>query len=185
MRVFSYFLTVYIQYSIPFTSFYLALKILLILLAKVTRSLLILFEWLSENSVGICNRQEKRNSSERPGELARFSDTSSSIRIIGPWFPFLLGGIIRKRITIRAKEEPKSGGSGVAAPSRYMHLFNTGRAILLGRKSATRNGWANFLFRNASGHALSEYPFIMHIHTYICGTYAKASHQRESMNMRA
>lgn len=24
--------------------------------------------------------------------MARFSDTSSSIRIIGPWFPFLLGG---------------------------------------------------------------------------------------------
>lgn len=37
----------------------------------------------------------KRNETvvrERPGELARFSDTSSSIRIIGPWFPFLLGG---------------------------------------------------------------------------------------------
>lgn len=64
-----------------------------------------------------------------------------------------------------------------------MHLFNAGRAIPPGRKSATRNGWANFLFRNASGHALSGYPFIMHIHTYICGTYD--SHERESVNARA
>lgn len=58
----------------------------------------------------------------------------------------------------------------VYVPSRYMHLFNAGRAIPPGRKSATRNGWANFLFRNALGpRTVGISSYYMHIHTYICG----------------
>lgn len=63
-------------------------------------------------------------------------------------------------------------------PSRYMHLFNAVRAIPLGRKSVTRNGWANFLFRSASGlycipilyiyiYFYTIYVYYISIYTYI------------------
>lgn len=48
-------------------------------------------------------------------------------------------------------------------PSRYMHLFNAARAIPLGRKSVTRNGWANFLFHSAPGLAPPLYSYIIHL----------------------
>lgn len=55
-----------------------------------------------------------------------------------------------------------------AMPSRYMHLFNVVQAIPLGRKSVTRNGWANFLFRSAAGLApLLLYSYTIHPHAYL------------------
>jgi len=86
------------------------------------------------------NRENWRGSAIR---LHRFESLTSGFR-------FSYEGIIRGRDYYPSERgESKSGGNGVVAPSRYMHLFNAGRAISLGGKSAMRNGWANFLFRGA------------------------------------
>jgi hypothetical protein len=91
-----------------------------------------------------------------------------------PGFPLLLGGHCTRRGSLypgRRVRRERSNRARARVSSRYMHLFKARRAIPPGTKSATRNGWANFLFRSASGHATRHIgisSYYMHIHTFIC-----------------
>lgn len=68
----------------------------------------------------------------------------------------------------------RRSGLKYGVPSRYMHLFNAVRAIPLGRKSVTRNGWANFLFRSAPGLVPLLYSYTIHQRACISNIYRRA-----------
>lgn len=92
-------------------------------------------------------------------------------------FRFSSGGHCTRRGSLyptRTVRQERSNRARASAPSRGGHAFiqRAPGNPAPGRKSATRNGWANFLFRSASGHAprhigMPSYYMHIHIHTHI------------------
>lgn len=149
-------------------------------------------EWLSENPVGICNRQEERNSNgrERPRELARqkryvFIDSNHwPLVSASPRGRVLYaGGLLPKRKKSRS-QEGVWGCACVCMCLRDTCIYSTraGQSRPAGKVLREMDG-PIFYFATPSGHAPSGYPHIICIYTHIFAASCE-SHGCRSVNAR-
>lgn len=126
----------------------------------------------------------KRVGAVRKIRLHRFESLASGFRSL------LREYYTREDYYSRERRSPRVRRGRWRLRFRDTCIYSTrNRAIPHGGKSATRNGWANFLFRSASGatHTLKEYPYIMHVYTsgihiqiHTCTARAMSLHVSES-----
>lgn len=117
------------------------------------------------------------------------SDTSSSIRIIGPWFPLLLEGGYCTREDYypserRAEVKRECGCACVCTCLRDTCIYSTraGQSRPAGKVLREMDG-PIFYFATPSGHAPSGYPHIICIYTHIFAASCE-SHGCGSVNAR-